>query len=115
MDRIEPHFGDYTPAPHQVLELVSRTSTRTTFEIIPPVGSEGWTVTFQRPGDENLVFLSNVAYFSTVAQMVAQGLRIVQGEGELEVIDSTGSWNYWLTHSATNAPRRRSKIPTHFH
>lgn len=117
MNRIEPHFGNYTPslAPVQTLEVVSHSSTRTTFEIIPPVENEGWTVVFHRPGDDAVVYLSNVNYFSTVAQMVAEGLRIVSGEGELEVIDPTGSWEYWLTHSATNAPRKRSKIPTHFH
>lgn len=85
-----------------------------TFTIIPHESGRGWKVWFTR-GLTDAVFLECVTHFSTVAQMVTEGLRKLEDPDTLlTVVDPTGQWEKWLeTSSYSGSHIVRLNIPTH--
>ena len=89
---------------------------RIKFIMVPPEDREGWSVIFDFPGDEPVFFVENCTHFSSIAQMTAKGLRMFEHhpDYDLEVVDPSGHWEHWMTHTQHGHANIRLNIPEHF-
>ena len=99
---------DFNPQPQE--------RPRVQFIIAPPEDHEGWSVIYNIPGDEPEFLVQNLTHFSSAAQLMVRGMRMFEDHSvyDIEVIDPSGEWEHWMTHTKWGTVKERMNIPEHF-